>query len=84
MGLAKGAWRDSRDEVQSVAIVVRPGIWNVDDFGAGQLFFRRNLRWIDDRNGFDDVDHFSRSPEMRKGHIYVGGGSDLHGGFMHR
>jgi len=45
--LAKGIRRRAGDQRQRVAVVVRSGIWNVDQFSSRKLFLGGNLRRVD-------------------------------------
>jgi len=65
------------NEVESVAVIVGGGKDDVDDVESGESLARRNLRGIDGRGGFADVDDFTNFLLVVEGDLDGRAGIDL-------
>lgn len=81
VGLAGLILYDSRDEVESVAVIVGGGVDDVDHVEAADGFLRGNLGDVDRGRRFDYVDYFADFALVGDGNVERGAHGELHVGF---
>ena len=84
MHLPKGIGRNSGDESQGVAVIMRSRIGDIDQLRRAEFFFGRDLRRVDGGHRFHHVHHFARLLLMSESYVEVGSDSHLHIGLRYR